>query len=55
MGQLVFANEAIPFKDILDRSLRVFFLDALRVTLRNPREANWHLLKRLPHLLMTIW
>lgn len=39
MRQLVSANEAIPFKDILDRSLRIFFLDALRVTLRNPLQA----------------
>jgi MoaA/NifB/PqqE/SkfB family radical SAM enzyme len=29
----------IPFKDILDKSLRIFFSDALRVTLRNPLQA----------------
>jgi len=32
-------SKAIPFKDILDRSLRIFLSDALRVTLRNPLQA----------------
>jgi len=38
MNQQV-TNDANPFKDILDKSLGIFFSDALRVTLRNPLQA----------------
>ncbi len=34
-------EKKIPFKDILDKSLRIFFSDAMRITLKNPLQAYY--------------